>query len=265
MSAIQNPVAEASFVLHETSRNENAKPASLTVRAQEGESRLIFASHPGGFAAEQYRVIRRKLVERYPDGAILLVTSPGPNDGKTLTATNLAWCLAEAGMLTLLAEMDLRNPSIDKLLGYGFDGPGIESYLHEDMDPNTILRQINRMQFYIATARKPLENPVDVITGQKLKSFLQWAREKHKWVVLDSPPLLTISDSMELSALADSTVLVVRARVTPRVLIERSIELLGPRLHQVIMNEGTECADSSHRYFSESYPYPYGSRKRKKE
>ena len=265
MSAIQNPVAEARFVLHETSRNGNDKPAAVTVRAREGESRLIFAAEPGGYAAEQYRVIRRKLVERYPDGATLLVTSPGPGDGKTLTATNLAWCLAEAGLPTLLAEMDLRNPSIDKLLGYAFDGPGIESLLQEDMAPNAVLRQVNRMQFYIATARKPLENPVEVITGNRLRNFLDWAKQNHKWVVLDSPPVLSISDSMELSALADCTVLVIRARVTPRVLVERSIELLGSRLHQVIMNEGTECADSSHRYYSGTYPYPYGSKKRKKD
>lgn len=265
MSAIQNPVAEARFVLHDTSRNGNDKPAPVTVRARKGESRLIFAAEPGGYAAEQYRVIRRKLVERYPDGAILLVTSPGPGDGKTLTATNLAWCLAEAGMSTLLAEMDLRNPSIDKLLGYAFDGPGIESLLQEEMAPNAVLRQVNRMQFYVATAHKPLENPVELITGNRLRNFLDWAKQNHKWVVLDSPPVLSISDSMELSALADCTVLVVRARVTPRILVERSIELLGSRLHQVIMNEGTECADSSHRYYSGAYPYPYGSKKRKKD
>ena len=226
---------------------------------------MIFAADPGGYAAEQYRVIRRKLVERYPDGASLLVTSPGPGDGKTLTATNLAWCLAEAGMPTLLAEMDFRNPSINKLLGYAFDGPGLESLLQEGVEPATILRQVNRMQFYIATACKAMENPVDVITSDRMRTFLLWARKSHKWVVLDSPPLLAISDSLELSALTDSTLLVVRARVTPRVLVERAIELLGSRLHQVILNEGTECADSSHRYFSGSYPYPYGAKKKKKD
>jgi Mrp family chromosome partitioning ATPase len=266
MSAIENPIAEARFVLQETSRNANDKLAPLRIRAREGESRLIFASCPGGFAAEQYRVIRRKLVERYPDGAILLVTSPGPGDGKTLTAMNLAWCLAEAGMPTLLADMDLRNPSIHKLLGYTPDGPGIEFLLQDETtEPNAVLRQVNRMQFYVAGARKPLENPVDILTGTRLRSFLRWARENHRWVVLDSPPLLAISDSIELSALADSTLLVVRARVTPRFLVERAIDLLGPRLNQVILNEGTGCADSSHRYLSGSYPYTNGYKKRKKE
>src|SRR5215831_10678496 len=126
MSTIEHPIAEARFVLRETPSQGNTRPAPLTVRAKNGESRLAFAADPGGPVAEQYRVIRRKLTEQYPGGASLLITSPGPGDGKTLTATNLAWCLAEAGMPTLLAEMDLRNPSINKLLGYAFEGPGLK-------------------------------------------------------------------------------------------------------------------------------------------
>jgi Mrp family chromosome partitioning ATPase len=262
MSAIQNPAAEPRFMLHDSSTGGSNKPMSLTVRAKQGESRLVFASDPGGFVAEQYRVIRRRLVEQYPQGASILITSPGSGDGKTVTATNLAWCLAEAGMPTLLAEMDLRNPSIDKLLGCNLEGAGIESVLEEGVEPRAVLRQVNRMQFYLATARRPFENPVDLLTSSLLRNFLAWAKENHKWVVLDSPPLLTISDSIELSAATDCTLLVVRARVTPRILVERSIELLGPRLNQVIMNDGTVCADSSHRYFSTSYPY--GSKNKKK-
>ncbi|HLJ25247.1 MAG TPA: CpsD/CapB family tyrosine-protein kinase [Candidatus Angelobacter sp.] len=261
MSAIQNPVAEPRLVFQNKPLEACNKPVALTVRARQGESRLVFASDPGGFVAEQYRLIRRRLVEQYPDGATILVTSPGSGDGKTVTSTNLAWCLAEAGMPTLLAEMDLRNPSVDNLLGYPLEGPGIEAVLEEGVDPRAVLRQVNRMQFYLATARKPFENPVDLLTSPLLKDFVAWAKENHKWVVLDSPPLLTISDSIELSAVADCTLLVVRARVTPRILVERSVELLGPRLNQVIMNDGTVCSDSSHRYFSSSYPY--GPKKKK--
>jgi Mrp family chromosome partitioning ATPase len=262
MSAIQNPAAAPGFTVYQPLEGGN-RSLPLMVRAREGESRLVFASDPGGFVAEQYRLIRRRLVEQYPEGASLLVTSPGPGDGKTMTATNLAWCLAEAGMPTLLAEMDLRNPSVERLLNCALEGSGIESVLEEGVEPRTVLRQVNKMQFYLATARKPFENPVNLINGSLLKNFLHWAKEHHKWVVLDSPPLLTVSDAIELSALTDCTLLVVRARLTPRILVERSIELLGPRLSQVIMNDGSVCADSSHRYYSASYPYgPKKGRKR---
>src|SRR5579864_8980466 len=176
MSAIQNPAAAQSFTLYKNMEHGN-KPAPLTVRAREGASRLVFAADPGGFVAEQYRLVRRKLVENYPNGATVLVTSPGSGDGKTVTSTNLAWCLAEAGMPTLLADMDLRNPSIEKLLDCALEGPGIESVLEEGIEPRSVLRQINRMQFHLATARKPFENPVDLVTGPRLRNFLSWAKE----------------------------------------------------------------------------------------
>jgi len=261
MSAIQTSPSEPRFLVHENPLAASHKPLPLTVRAKKGESPLVFASDPGGFAAEQYRVIRRKLLGKYPDGASILVTSPASGDGKTLTATNLAWCLAEAGMPTLLAEMDLRNPTIDGLLRNTLERPGMESFLQNGGDPRSILRQINRMQFYVATARTPLENPADLLTGPRLKDFATWAKENHKWVIWDSPPMLTLADATELGTVTDCALLVVRARVTPKVLVEKAIELLGPHLQQVIMNEGTECADSSHRYFA-GY-YPYGVRKQK--
>lgn len=261
MSAIQNPAAEPRFMFQEESPEGSNKPRPLTIRAVQGESCLVFAGDPGGLAAEQYRVIRRRLVEQYPEGASLLVTSPCSGDGKTVTATNLAWCLAEAGTPTLLAEMDLRNPSVDRLLGAPLDGPGIESVLEEGAEAAAVLRQVNRMKFYLATARKPFENPVDLLNSPRLGNFLNWAKQKHKWVVLDSPPLLTLSDSIELSAITDATLLVVRARITPRILVERSIELLGPRLSQVIMNDGTVLADSSDRYYNTYYRYAPKKRK----
>lgn len=260
MSAIQNPTVELKLMAEDASPERSNKPKPLTVRSARGESCLVFASDPGGMAAECYRVIRRRLKEQYPEGASVLVTSPGPGDGKTVTATNVAWCMAEAGFPTLLAELDLRKPSIDRLLGYPLEGQGIESVLEEGVAPAAVLRQVNKMQFYLATARKPFENPADLLSSARLRDFLAWAKEKHTWVVVDSPPLLSLSDSIELSALTDCTVLVVRARVTPRILVERSIELLGSRLNQVIMNDATVAADSSYGYLGNYYPY--GNKKR---
>jgi len=231
------------------------KPLPVIVRAAEGESRLVFVSDPGGIAAEQYRIIRRKLVEQYPMGGVVLITSPGPGDGKTLTSTNLAWCLAETGVPTLLAEMDLRNPSLGRLLGFQCESSGIESVLGGSAAPEAIIRQVNRMRFHVAASGRVIPNPVDLLAGRQIKEFLAWARQNYKWTVLDSPPLFPCADSLELTAMADFTVLVVRAHVSPRVLAVKAIEMLGPHLQQVIMNEGTECADSAYRYTSAYYPY----------
>jgi capsular exopolysaccharide synthesis family protein len=260
MSAIQNPTADGRFTSLDIPSSPRTKPLPLIVRASEGETRLVFVSDPGGVAAEQYRVIRRKLVERYPTGATVLITSPGAGDGKTLTSTNLAWCLAETGVPTLLAEMDLRNPSIAKLLGYTCESSGIESLLSAGGESEEVLRQVNRLKLHVAAAGKITPNPVDLLAGDQIRRFLAWARENYKWIVVDSPPLFPLSDALELTSMTDFTLLVVRARVSLRVMVEKSIELLGSRLQQVIMNEGTECADSSYRYLA-AY-YPYGIRKK---
>ncbi|MBZ5522586.1 MAG: CpsD/CapB family tyrosine-protein kinase [Acidobacteriia bacterium] len=258
MSTIQNPATNGKFMLVDTQAPR--KPLPVIVRAAEGENRLVFISDPGGVAAEQYRIMRRKLVERYPMGGAVLMTSPGSGDGKTLTSTNLAWCMAETGVPTLLAEMDLRNPSVSRLLGYQCESSGIESVLGGGEDPENIIRQVNRMRFHVAAAGRITPNPVDLLAGRQIREFLAWARQNYKWIVVDSPPLFPLSDALELTSMTDFTVLVVRAHVSPRVLVEKAIEMLGPHLQQVIMNEGTECADSSYRYAS-AY-YPYGQRKK---
>jgi len=261
MSTVQNPATQPRFTLLETTYAGRKKPLPLTVRATVGGNRLVFMSDPGGIAAEQYRVMRRKLAERYPEGAVILITSPGPGDGKTLTSTNLAWCLAESGAPTLLAEMDLRNSSIAKLLSASPEDRGIEAVLANGDDPEEVVRQVNSMQFYVLPAAgNAASNPIKLFMGANIHKFLNWAKASYKWVVLDSPPLFPMADSLELSSMADFTMLVVRVRKTPRVLIEKSIEHLGSRLQQVIMNESTECSDSSYNYLS-AY-YPYGTKKK---
>jgi Mrp family chromosome partitioning ATPase len=251
MSAIQSPSPESGLTVL-NGRSQFAEiHGQLVVRPGEGESRLVFASEPAGVAAEQYRLIRRKLVERYPGGGSLVVTSPQMGEGKTLTSTNLAWCFAESGLPTLLAEMDLRNPSMSKLFGYS---PSISSMatLLEDDPANGMVYQINDLPFCVAMsdARHDVSS---LLSSSRITRFLEWAKQNYTWVVLDSPPLFPFSDTAELSAAADFTILVVRAGVSARALVSRSIQLLGPRLQQVILNEASECADSPYRYLSGHY------------
>ncbi len=251
MSAIQSPSPEPRLAVLGARNQPAENHGQLVVRSGEGESRLVFASDPGGMAAEQYRLIRRKLVERYPEGGAFLVTSAQSGEGKTLTSTNLAWCLAETGAPTLLAEMDLRNPSLSKLLGYSPQIATMASLLDEDPAKGTVY-QINAMPFYVAMS-DARRNASGLLSGSRISRFLAWAKQNYKWVVLDSPPLFPFSDTAELSAASDFTILVVRAGVSARALVSRSIQLLGPRLQQVILNEATECPDSPYRYLTAHY------------
>lgn len=251
MSAIQSPSPEPRLTVLGARMPPVENQGQLVVRPGEGESRLVFASDPGGVAAEQYRLIRRKLVERYPGGGALVVTSPQMGEGKTLTSTNLAWCFAESGIPTLLAEMDLRNPSLSKLLGYSPRIASMASLLEEDPAKGAVY-QVNGIPFYVAMS-DARRNVSGLLSSSRISRFLAWAKQNHKWVVLDSPPLFPFSDTAELSAASDFTILVVRAGVSARALVKRSIQVLGSRLQQVILNEASECADSPYRYLAAHY------------
>src|ERR1700730_14573364 len=126
-----------------------------TVTIQPGKkSRLVFLTEPEGLAVEQYKILRHRLLTLHPEGGVMLVTSPSPGEGKTLTAVNLAFCLAEGGNKTCLVDLDFRAPGVGSTLGYEFEDDSIEDVLNGERT--------------IAESAPPLrEGPLDAPGGQK--------------------------------------------------------------------------------------------------
>ena len=216
------------------------------------DSRLLFRSDPDGFAAEQFRFLRRTLEQKFPTGAVLLITSPAPKDGKTLTTLNLCACLADSGRSTLLLEADIRQPALPMLLGRGANAaPGIEEALAGTVDPAQVVHFVEELSLYVAMVTKPPADPSRLVSGAGTKRFLAWAQEHFDWVVLDSPPVLPAIDVAQLATLADATLLVVRAQSTPRELTTRAIELLGNHLSGVVLNEASIESNPYYRYLAD--------------
>ena len=211
-------------------------------------SRVVFHSDPRGVAIEQYRLLRHSLAEHFPQGGILLVTSPTKGDGKTVNAVNLAWCLAESSP-TLLAEFDLRQPNVANVLGYR-PSPGIESALQGESLPESVVGAVNGIPLHVAAVARAQRDPVRMLKGSATKHFLDWARGKFRWVVLDAPPVIPAADVAEVSPLTDAVLMVVRVRCTPRELVQKSMGIVGQRLRGVIVNEATRSSDSYYRYLS---------------
>lgn len=216
------------------------------------ESALVFPTHPNGLAAEQFRQFRRNLTEQFPEGGTLLVTSAAQAEGKTLSATNLAWCLAEGGAPTLLFEADLRRPAVARLLGCSVQA-GVESALRGEVEPKAVVTAAENFPLHLAAVAKPVRDPGQLIKGIGTRRFLDWARAHFRWVVVDAPPVLPAADALELCSLTDAALLVARVRVTPRALLEKSFKLLGSRLRGIILNEATLCWDSYHRHLAPYY------------
>src|SRR5258708_2057084 len=104
------------------------------------KSRLVFLTEPTSLAVEQYKILRRRLCNLHPQGGVMLVTSPGAGEGKTLTSLNLAWCLAEAGHQTCLVDLDFRAPGVSQALGYPIEEDGIEDVLSGKRTINQSIR-----------------------------------------------------------------------------------------------------------------------------
>lgn len=229
--------------------------------AKKETSRLIFLTDRHGLAAEQFRFLRRTLEQKFPDGAVLLVTSPAPRDGKTLTSINLSSCLADSGRSTLLVECDIRQPAVEKALGASIEGPGIEEALAGAADPAQTIHFIEGLSFYASMVLNPPADPSRLVSGSGAKQYLRWARERFHWVVIDSPPVLPAVDVAHLAPLADAVLLVVRAQSTPRDLLTRAFEMLGDRLSGVVLNEATVESNPYYRYLAD-YRHKAGSSRR---
>lgn len=219
----------------------------LTVQFPEN-SCLSFRTDPCGLAAEQFRLLRRTLNQTFDKGAVLMITSPGIGDGKTLTSLNLCTCLADSGDLTLLVEANVRRPAVGGILGCAMEPPGIEDVWEGKAEPRLAIYLVEEPSFHAAMVVKIPEDPSRLLNGATVKQFLAWAQQHFRWVVLDAAPVLPAADVCELLPLADAALLVIRAQSTSRELSKRAIEVLGKRLHGVIFNEATIDSNPYLRY-----------------
>jgi capsular exopolysaccharide synthesis family protein len=241
----------ATFVAAEKAQSRNGY-RHLDLPVQE-ESRLVFHTDSHGLAAEQFRLLRRTLSQEFNKGAVVMITSPGVGDGKTLTSLNLCASLADGGDATLLVEVDVRRPTVGKILG-PIAPPGIEDVYAGKVEPTQAIHLVEKLSFHAAMVAKVPSNPSHLVNGEGMKQLLAWGRERFRWVVLDAPPVLPAADVADLLPLADVILLVIRAQNTPRELSKRAFEMMGKRLYGVILNEATIDSNPYYRYLD---PYYY--------
>ena len=224
-----------------------ASVACLTRRKPYDREDSVFEADPEGVAAVQFRLMQRRLVNVYEHGGLLLVTSPGAGDGKSLTAHNLAWALAEAGNNTLLLELDLRRPTQTHRLGAA---PLISicDVLSGRAAPEDALRKISGLPLGFIGLERPAKDPVALLRSSAMPHLLSWAKNNFSWVIIDAPPLLPVADVEELLPRVDVVALVIRERVTPAQLVQRAVERLGNRLDFTILNDAQLSASDGYRY-----------------
>jgi tyrosine-protein kinase Etk/Wzc len=178
--------------------------------------------------AEVYRSIRTSMYFTKHSGRLgtVLVTSPSPAEGKSTTTANLAISMAQKGVRTLLIDSDLRRPVLDVLFIGSRRKLGLTNHLNREIDWKEAVRETAIKGLYFLSAGDGVKNAPELLSSKAMLSFIQETKKEFSIVLLDSPPILPVSDAMVLAATVDGVILVVRSGKSSRISLERSVNLL---------------------------------------
>jgi capsular exopolysaccharide synthesis family protein len=207
------------------------------------EQRLIYYTNPHSPAADRFRYLRMRLRERQTSGKLktLLITSALPGDGKSTVAINLATSLAERGRRrVLLLEADLHKSCFIENLGLK-TWAGLAEFLHDDSNPLSHVRRVDPFGWYLLPAGEPPQNPTELLQTPGIAAALQRLAPHFDWILIDSPPVVPLTDAISLQQHADSSLLVVRAGRTPREAVEQAIVLLDSKKVIGVILNGVEA------------------------
>lgn len=204
-------------------------------------SRLVYLTDPEGLAVERYRLLRRRLETLHPDGGVVLMTSPSPGEGKTLTSINLAWSFAEIGNATCLVDLDFRSPGISRMLHYPFEEGGAQEVLQDQAEIDEVIRQIGRHPLYILGIRKRIASPGYLFYSQSMQRMVSKLQAMFKWVLLDFAPVIPMADISEMIEHINGAILVVRTGKTVKDMLNPAVEAIGSKLWGVVANDCAIC------------------------
>jgi succinoglycan biosynthesis transport protein ExoP len=223
--------------------------------------RLIAITAPASPTAEAYRALRSSILLSAIDNPLrtLVITSAFMSEGKSTLSANIAVMLAQRGERVLIVDADLRRSTLHLLFGLRRPAQGLTSLLSRQTDESVILHpvaQVPTLAYLPAGAVPP--NPAELLASHRMAEMMrQWA-EHYDRVIIDTAPILAVSDSLAPAARADSVLLVVRAGVTRKKALMRTREMLrrvNAHLLGAVVNDIDMRKDS---YYDYSGPYTYG-------
>ncbi len=220
---------------------------------------LVTQAHPKSPPTEAYRGLRTSVqfMALANPTKILQITSPSAGDGKTTTSANIAWIMAEAGQRVVLVSCDLRRPRIHEFFGLQNDVGFTSVLLGESTLQDALVAVPGQPQLRLLPSGPVPPNPSELLSGAKAHEVFQSLSDLADIVVVDSAPILPVTDAAVLSTHADAVLIVVSAGVDKRRDVVRSVEMLkqiNAPIVGTVLNRSPE-ADS---YAYSRYGYGYG-------
>jgi capsular exopolysaccharide synthesis family protein len=223
---------------------------------------LLPERHPRYAVAEAYRSFRTALLLSTAERLqVVTITSAEASEGKTTTAVNLATVMAQLGRRVLLVDADLRKPRVHRV----FKLPnrcGLVSYLTGSAEPETVLQGTEVAGLQVCSSGPTPPNPSELLASERMARFLEAMRKKFDFIVVDSPPVLAVSDAILPGSRSDGVVLCFRANTVHREavtacrerLLLADVKILGAVFNRQRASGGGYYKSSYHYYQSYGEP-----------
>jgi len=228
------------------------------------ERRLLTHEDPKSPISEAYRSLRTSLMYdgKEEDCKMILVSSPGPGEGKTTTVANLAITYANMGKKTLLVDADLRKPVLHKMFKNSHN-KGLTNFLsNSNKNIEDVLCDSGVENLSIITSGVVPPNPSELLASDNMNEFINRIKKNFDVVLFDTPPLIAVTDAFVITKFVNKFLLVVRASVTQKGALERSLVNMNNMDHSidgVIFNGVDESSTYGGGYYYNYYQYYYGS------
>lgn len=221
---------------------------------------LITIQDPKSPIAESYRTLRTNIQFSSFDKKLqsIVITSSGPGEGKTTTSCNLAVVMAQTGSKTILIDCDQRKPSVHKSFKLSNE-VGLSDFLVGSVEFEEVTRDSGVENLTLITSGTRPPNPSELLSSKKMRDFIEGLKEEYEYIIIDSPPIVAVTDAQLIASFADGSLLVTSSGEVEREAAMRSKELLdkvNSKILGVVLNK-LEVSEKG--YYGYYYQYYYGN------
>lgn len=218
------------------------------------DARLVCLTDQGSLAAEKYRVLGLKLRHMRERRKLkrVVITSSIPEEGKSLTAANLALNQSRSKVLkTVLIDGDLRRPELGRRFGFSRNLPGLSEVLRGERQLSEVVYKLDGSGLRFIPAGVTPENPIELMQSGRLAQLLEQLESFFDWIIIDTPPVLPLADTPLWMKLSDGVLLVTREGVCEKKQLERTVEVLDRSIMLgVVVNS---CNSNEQKYYYSRY------------
>jgi polysaccharide chain length determinant protein (PEP-CTERM system associated) len=217
---------------------------------------LIAKWSPLSIVAEQFRVAAARLVllQSRDGDRVTVITSAIKGEGKSVVAANLAYVLARnLGKSTLLIDGDLKCPVVHECMGIP-QFPGLRDVIEGEQSVDSCLHRVGDLPLWILPSGLVSGRTLELYDTRKIAEMLKKIKKQYEHIIIDAPPILPLADMHMLAEMADTLIFVVRAGLTPRVVVEKAVRTIGAASNACIILNGLEAAGIP-SYMQDTYEY----------